>query len=78
LTATQARLAFERFFGQPAPAGLETLRMLTPADFALVRRRAALSRGMPPSEVLLRLLSEECAGRIGGREPVGFITRAAK
>jgi AAA+ superfamily predicted ATPase len=42
LSEAQARLAFRRFFGQFAPEGLDTLRTLTPADFALVRRRAAL------------------------------------
>ena len=42
LTQAQARLAFRRFFGLAAPAGLDGLRTLTPADFALVRRRAAM------------------------------------
>ena len=40
LDAGQARRAFEGFFGVGAPAGLDGLGTLTPADFALVRRRA--------------------------------------
>ncbi len=78
LTEAQARFAFRRFFGQPAPAGLDALRTLTPADFALVRRRAALWRDMLAPEALLRLLAAECAERVGGRGPVGFVAGTPK
>jgi hypothetical protein len=47
MTKVQARLAFQRFFDTAAPAGLDGLRVLTPADFSLVRRRAALKAGKP-------------------------------
>jgi AAA+ superfamily predicted ATPase len=72
LTQAQARLAFRRFFGLPAPAALDDLRRLTPADFALVRRRAAVRGGETDPATLLRLLAAECEGRVGGRGPVGF------
>jgi transitional endoplasmic reticulum ATPase len=72
LTAAQARLAFRQFFGSAAPAGLDDLRTLTPADFALVRRRAAVRGGEPDPAALLRLLKDECQGRVGARLPVGF------
>jgi SpoVK/Ycf46/Vps4 family AAA+-type ATPase len=75
LTQAQARLAFQRFFGQPAPIALDTLRTLTPAGFALVRRRAAVVQTAKPEE-LIRLLAAECDGRIGGRLPIGFTARA--
>jgi transitional endoplasmic reticulum ATPase len=71
LTEAQARLAFQRFFGMPAPPALDGLRTLTPADFALVRRGAALLQATTSAE-LVRLLAAECEGRIGGRLPVGF------
>ncbi len=71
LTAVQARLAFHRFFGTEPPPGLDALRTLTPADFALVRRRAALVGDTDPAG-LLRLLGAECEGRQGTRAPVGF------
>jgi len=71
LTPAQGRLAFRRFFGLTAPAGLDGLATLTPADFALVRRRAAVA-GVAGSEALVRLLAAECEGRVGGRLPVGF------
>ena len=72
LTAAQARLAFQQFFGSDAPAGLDDLRTLTPADFALVRRRAGVRGGEPDPAALLRLLKDECQGRVGARLPVGF------
>jgi transitional endoplasmic reticulum ATPase len=72
LTTAQARLAFRQFFGSAAPAGLDDLRTLTPADFSLVRRRAAVRGGAPDPAVLLRLLKDECQGRVGARLPVGF------
>jgi transitional endoplasmic reticulum ATPase len=72
LTEAQARLAFQRFFGVDAPAGLDALRTLMPADFALVRRRANLSLGIPLASTLLQLLTAECAERVGGRSPLGF------
>jgi transitional endoplasmic reticulum ATPase len=74
MTKTQARLAFRRFFGTAAPSALDGLRTLTPADFSLVRRRAALTGGKPNPATLLRLLAAECEGRIGRRLPMGFVT----
>ena len=78
LREAQARLAFRRFFGLAAPAGLDALRTLTPADFALVRRRAALRGDAPDPPTLLGLLAAECAERVGGREPVGFAAGTPK
>jgi SpoVK/Ycf46/Vps4 family AAA+-type ATPase len=75
LTRAQARLAFRRFFGLMAPAQLDGLLALTPADFSLVRRRAALA-GVAEAGALVRLLAAECQGRIGGRPPVGFAAGA--
>lgn len=72
LTAAQARLAFRRFFDLPPPPALDALRTLTPADFSLVRRRAAVA-GTAEPDALVRLLAAECAGRIGGRALVGFV-----
>ena len=71
LTAGQARLVFRRFFDMPAPPALDALRRLTPADFALVRRRAALLEAAD-SAAPVRWLVAECDGRIGGAMPVGF------
>ncbi len=78
MTEAQARLAFRRFFGLAAPAGLDALRTLTPADFALVRRRAALRGDAPDPPTLLGRLAAECAGRVDGRGLVGFAAGAPK
>jgi len=72
LTVTQARLAFRQFFRLAAPAGLDELQTLTPADFALIWRRAAVRGGAADAAILLRLLAAECEGRFGGRPPIGF------
>ncbi|MBO0736712.1 MAG: hypothetical protein J2P48_09105, partial [Alphaproteobacteria bacterium] len=56
----------------PAPAGLDALRTLTPADFDLVRPRAALWRDRPAREALAHLLAAEWRERVSGRGPVGF------
>jgi transitional endoplasmic reticulum ATPase len=74
LTAAQARLAFRRFFAAEPPPGIDALRTLTPADFALVRRRAVLMDDGAHPAGLLRLLAAECEGRPGSRPPIGFRT----
>jgi SpoVK/Ycf46/Vps4 family AAA+-type ATPase len=77
LTEAQARLAFRRFFDLAAPAELDALRTLTPADFALVKRRVVLRRDPPDVPTLLRLLHAESADRIGSRGRVGFATECS-
>jgi transitional endoplasmic reticulum ATPase len=72
LTMAQARLAFRQFFGVAAPASLDGLRTLTPADFALVRRRMAVRGGEADPAAALGVLAAECEGRVGARQPVGF------
>ncbi len=72
LRPDQARHAFAAHFGCEAPAELEALATLTPADFALVRRRAALAGAESDAAALLGLLRRECEGRAGGRQPIGF------
>ena len=75
LTQVQARLAFQQFFRRPAPLALDALETLTPADFALIRRRAAVIERTEPEE-LVRLLAAECEGRVGGRCQIGFTVGA--
>jgi SpoVK/Ycf46/Vps4 family AAA+-type ATPase len=72
ITLTQARAAFEQFFGMAPPDDLDVLGTLTPADFALVRRRAILAGELQDAQVLVQLLRAECEGRAGPRQAVGF------
>jgi transitional endoplasmic reticulum ATPase len=75
LTQSQARRAFQRFFAAPPPDALDRLSMLTPADFALVQRHAAiLDITAPP--ILVSLLAAECEGRVGTRPRIGFTAAA--
>jgi SpoVK/Ycf46/Vps4 family AAA+-type ATPase len=71
LTAAQAAAAFSKFFGIEAPSEIKFLENLTPADFALVRRRAAMLGSLPNPKTLITLLSSESDGRNGGRR-IGF------
>ena len=73
LTTAQARLAFWQFFGLSAPAVLDQLRTLTPADFALVRRRTKIRDGDADPSTMVRTLAAECEGRLGGQLPPGFL-----
>ena len=70
LSPAQCRLAFRRLFALEPPPELDNLRALSPADFALVRRRAALLE--TDASGLVDLLAAECAGRPGARVPIGF------
>ncbi len=71
LRADQTHLAFRRFFGVAAPAGLARLDQLTPSDFTLVSRRATFL-GVPPTpDALVTMLAAECVGREGSRR-IGF------
>ena len=70
LSPGQCRLAFRRFFGAEPPPALDGLRALSPADFALVRRRAELLGA--DGEGLVGLLAAECEGRAGAGVPIGF------
>jgi len=51
-------LAFERFFGKPAPAALAELRTLTPGDFATVARQLRQAGDVSAQEIVARLAAE--------------------
>ena len=72
LTADQAARAFRGYFNAPPPKDLAHLALLTPADFAVVRRRAELLGCLDDTEGLLRMLGEECAAKPGVAGKVGF------
>ena len=72
LTAEQAVRAFRGYFDAAPPEGLARLALLTPADFAVVRRRAELLGCLDDTEGLLRMLGEECAAKPGVAGKVGF------
>jgi SpoVK/Ycf46/Vps4 family AAA+-type ATPase len=70
LSAAAAAQAWERFFGEPVPAGLAEVGGLTPGDFAVVRRQLRYSPDAKASDILALLEAEakakpEQAARIG-------------
>ena len=71
LDPARAALAFERFFGEPAPAALATVRRLTPGDFALVRRQLRHRPAADAAEIVARL-AQEAAAKPGGSGTIGF------
>jgi SpoVK/Ycf46/Vps4 family AAA+-type ATPase len=71
LSAEAARRAFERFFGQSAPAGLDEVGGLTPGDFAVVKRQLRYREGAGPGEILA-LLDAEAKAKPERAAKIGF------
>ena len=72
LSPEQAGAAFRTYFGLTPPAEIATLTALTPGDFAVVRRKAALLGRLGEPEALAAMLSAECAAKPDRPRPVGF------
>ncbi|NLS28483.1 ATP-dependent zinc metalloprotease FtsH [Sphingomonas sp. S2M10] len=58
LGRARAALAFERFFGKPAPSTLAELRTITPGDFATVARQLRQATDVSAQEIVARLAAE--------------------
>jgi DNA polymerase III delta prime subunit len=71
LTVAQARLAWCRFFGTEPPAGLDGLRTLTTADFALVKRRGVFE-GDGTAGWLMTRLRTDSEKRFPERTAIGY------
>lgn len=72
LNAARAALAFRRILGEDPPGPLPD--GLTPGDFAVVRRKAALLDENRPA-IWLEWLAEELAAK-GNKRPIGFRPQA--
>jgi transitional endoplasmic reticulum ATPase len=73
LAPAQGALAWRRAFGTAPPPGLATLDRLTPADFDLVRRGAALAGHEGDTAALLAALAREQRAKPGATGPIGFL-----
>ena len=73
LSAAQVAKAFSRFFGLDLPANAAGLDRLTPADFEVVRRGAALRGDLANAEALVHALRAEQAAKPGQTRSVGFM-----
>lgn len=75
LTRDQVALAFEIFFGLPPPGAALALANLTPGDFAVVRKKAAILGQAGDAPALARMLAAESAAKPDARRPIGFLRR---
>lgn len=73
LSAAQVGAAFSRFFGLTMPSGAIGLDCLTPADFDVVKRGAALRGELGDVDALLRALRAEQAAKPRQARAVGFM-----
>ena len=72
LKAGSAAAAFRTFFGLEAPASLRMLALLTPGDFAVVRRKAAVLGSLSDGEALVEMLRAECTVKPQHTASIGF------
>ena len=72
LSPEQASAAFRLFFELEPPPRLSELSGLTPGDFDVVRRRAALLEKLDDADALVSMLREECAAKPDRPTPIGF------
>ena len=72
LAPEQADAAFRVYFGLEPPAQLKDLAVLTPGDFAVVRRKAEILGLLDKPEELARMLGEECDAKPVRPQLVGF------
>ena len=73
----QVQDAFSRFFGLTAPARVCDMDMLTPGDFAVVRRRAGLLGFADDTNEIANALAQEIAAKPQASKPIGFRTASA-
>lgn len=73
LRIDQAKAAFQRFFQMDPPPGMSDFTGLTPADFALVQRKAQLHGLLNDSAFLLASLGQEQAAKGVKKQPIGFL-----
>ena len=74
LSPKMAAAAFRTWFAMRPPPGLGALAALTPGDFDVVRRKAALLGQLDDAQALLAMLRSECDVKPGRKIVVGFAT----
>ncbi len=72
LNSEQAVQAFRIFFDLEPPAALAGMRILTPGDFAVVRRKAEIRGRLNDADALVVMLQKECDGKPAQSGKVGF------
>ena len=73
MDASRANAMFRAWFGLTPPAGLGSLQVLTPGDFAVARHKAEILGQLDDSDALYALLKAECEAKPNQARPVGFV-----
>ena len=72
LTPDQSHAAFHTYFALKAPPEIGDLTILTPGDFAVVRRKAEILGHLKDAKALAELLSAECEAKPTHSRKMGF------
>ena len=72
LAPAQVEAAFRGYFALTPPAGLAGLAVLTPGDFAVVRRKAEVLGRLQDPETLATMLRAECDAKPNRPRTIGF------
>ena len=72
LSSAQAEAAFRGYFALTPPAQLAALTALTPGDFAVVHRKAAILDRLSEPETLAAMLRDECDAKPDRPRAIGF------
>ena len=67
---------FRAYFNMEAPAALSSLKVLTPGDFPVVRRKAEVTGQLDDVDALVAILKAECDAKPNQTKGIG-ITAAA-
>ncbi len=76
LAQAQVCLVFRVFFGLSAPGTVRSLANLTPGDFAVVRKKAAILGQLGDAAALACMLEAESAAKPEAGRPIGFLRPA--
>ena len=72
LAPGQAVSAFRGYFELDAPPEVLEMTTLTLGDFAVVRKKAEILRGLDDADALAGMLRGECDAKAERRRPIGF------
>ena len=75
LTPDRAATAFQSYFGLEPPHELAALQVLTPGDFAVVRRKAEVLGQLDDAHALTTMLRAECDAKPERSTAIGFGSR---
>ena len=68
----QAAGLFRAYFNMEAPAALSSLKVLTPGDFPVVRRKAEVTGQLSDADALVAMLKAECDAKPNRPNGMGF------